>query len=119
LFHRADGSADGRRRSGQGGGRGVLSWRFPGHRQDRQSAQDYFPVKARLYFGHAVEDPTATPEQVKVLEDALREWHGAFESEFYEGAQHGWTVPGRDVYDEAQADRAFEKMVELFEATLQ
>ena len=77
------------------------------------------PIKARLYFGHAVEDSTATPEQVKTLEASLRDWHGAFESEFYEGALHGWTVPGRDVYNEMQAERAFEKMVQLFEATLE
>ena len=76
------------------------------------------PIKARLYFGHAVQDSTATPEQVKTLESALRDWHGAFESEFYEGALHGWTVPGRDVYNEVQAERAFEKLVELFDATL-
>jgi carboxymethylenebutenolidase len=77
------------------------------------------PIKARLYFGHAVEDNTATPEQVATLEAALRDWHGAFESEFYEGAKHGWTVPGRDVYNELQAERAFEKLDELFEATLE
>ena len=77
------------------------------------------PIKARLYFGHAVEDSTATPEQVATLEAALRDWHGAFQSEFYEGARHGWTVPGRDVYNELQAERAFEKLVELFEATLE
>jgi len=76
------------------------------------------PIKARLYFGHAVQDSTATPEQVKTLESALRDWHGAFESEFYEGALHGWTLPGRDVYNEVQAERAFEKLVELFDATL-
>lgn len=77
------------------------------------------PIKARLYFGHAVEDLTATPEQVKTLEASLRDWHGAFESEFYEGALHGWTVPGRDIYNELQAERAFEKMVELFKTTLE
>ena len=77
------------------------------------------PIKARLYFGHADEDSTATPEQVATLEAALRDWHGAFQSEFYEGARHGWTVPGRDVYNELQAERAFEKLVELFEATLE
>jgi carboxymethylenebutenolidase len=77
------------------------------------------PIKARLYFGHAVEDSTATPEQVATLEAALRDWHGAFQSEFYEGARHGWTVPSRDVYNELQAERAFEKLVELFEATLE
>ena len=73
------------------------------------------PIKARLYFGHAVEDSTATPEQVATLEGALRDWHGAFQSEVYEGAKHGWTVPGRDVYNELQAERAFEKEVELFD----
>ncbi len=76
-------------------------------------------IKARLYFGHAVEDASATPEQVATLEQALRDWHGAFQSEVYEGAQHGWTVPGRDVYNELQAERAFEKEVELFETTLE
>jgi carboxymethylenebutenolidase len=77
------------------------------------------PIKARLYFGHAVEDQSATPEQISTLEAALRDWHGAFQSEVYEGARHGWTVPGRDVYNEMQAERAFEKLVELLEATLE
>ncbi len=76
------------------------------------------PITARLYFGHAVEDATATPEQVAALERALRDWHGAFQSEVYDGARHGWTTPGRPIYNELQAERAFEKMVELFDATL-
>jgi carboxymethylenebutenolidase len=76
-------------------------------------------VKARLYFGHAVQDQSMTAEQIAALEQALRDWHGAFQSETYEGAKHGWTVPGRDVYNELQAERAFEKEVELFEATLE
>jgi carboxymethylenebutenolidase len=76
------------------------------------------PIKARLYFGHAVEDATATPEHVATLEQALRDWHGAFQSEVYDGARHGWTTPGRAVYNELQAERAFEKLIELFDATL-
>jgi carboxymethylenebutenolidase len=75
-------------------------------------------IKARLYFGHAVEDPSMTPEQIETLEAALRAWHGAFESQVYQGARHGWTVPGREAYNELQAERAFEKMVEVFDATL-
>ena len=76
------------------------------------------PIKARLYFGHAVEDASATPEHVAALEQALRDWHGAFQSEVYDGARHGWTTPGRAVYNELQAERAFEKLIELFDATL-
>jgi carboxymethylenebutenolidase len=75
-------------------------------------------VKARLYFGHAVNDRSMTRERIAILEQALRDWHGAFESETYEGTRHGWTVPGRDVFNELQAERAFEKLVELFDATL-
>lgn len=75
-------------------------------------------VRARLYFGHAVEDNSATPQQIATLEEALRDWHGAFQSEVYAGARHGWTVPDQPVYNELQAERAFEKMVELFDATL-
>ena len=56
--------------------------------------------------------------EIEVLEAALRDWHGAFQSEIYAGAEHGWTVPGRPVYNELQAERAFEKLVGLFAATL-
>jgi carboxymethylenebutenolidase len=75
-------------------------------------------IKARLYFGHAAQDQSMTAEQIETLEAALRDWHGAFQSEMYEGALHGWTVPERTVYNELQAERAFEKEVELFDATL-
>jgi carboxymethylenebutenolidase len=76
-------------------------------------------IKARLYFGHADNDSLMPGEWIDRLEAALRDWHGAFQSEVYKGAQHGWTAPGRDVYNELQAERAFEKEVELFESTLQ
>lgn len=76
-------------------------------------------VKARLYFGHADNDQLMPKEWIDRLEAALRDWRGAFESEVYQGAAHGWTVPDRDgVYNELQAERAFEKQVELFDATL-
>jgi carboxymethylenebutenolidase len=75
-------------------------------------------IKARLYFGHAVEDGSMTTQQIETLEAALRDWRGAFQSEVYAGARHGWTVPDRPVYNELQAERAFETQVELFDATL-
>ena len=75
-------------------------------------------IRARLYFGHAVQDQSITAQQIEILEAALRDWHGAFQSETYAGALHGWSVPDRPVYNELQAERAFEKLVELFDATL-
>ena len=75
-------------------------------------------IKARLYFGHAVEDRTMTPEMIAKLDAALKAWGGQFESEVYDGAHHGWTVPGRDVYNEKQAERHYVKMFETFDTAL-
>jgi len=75
-------------------------------------------VKARLYFGHAVDDASATEAMVARLEEALKAWGGRYESEFYPGALHGWTVPGNAVYNEAQAERHFAKLRELCAAQL-
>jgi carboxymethylenebutenolidase len=88
--------------------------------EDADSTHLLLPqIKARLYFGHAVEDQSMTAENITALEAALRQWHGAFQSETYEGARHGWTVPGRPIYNELQAERAFEKLVELMKASLE
>jgi carboxymethylenebutenolidase len=75
-------------------------------------------VKGELYFGHAVEDQSATPAQIAKLDDTLKGWGGKFQSEMYEGARHGWTVKGRDVYDEKQAERHYEKLFDLLKRTI-
>ena len=71
-------------------------------------------VKARLYFGHAVDDRSMPQEAIDKLDRALEAWAGNCESEVYEGAYHGWTVPDSPVYNEPQAERAFVKLKELF-----
>jgi carboxymethylenebutenolidase len=75
-------------------------------------------VKGELYFGHAVEDQSMPPEAIETLNTTLKGWGGAYQSEIYEGARHGWTVPGRDVYDEKQADRHYQKLSDLMQRTL-
>jgi carboxymethylenebutenolidase len=77
-------------------------------------------VKARLYFGHASLDRSMPPEAIAEFDRALRAWGGPYESEVYEGARHGWTVPDREsaVYNQPQAERAFRKLTELFAETL-
>jgi len=75
-------------------------------------------VKGDLYFGHAVEDQSMPPEAIETLNATLKRWGGAYQSEVYEGARHGWTVPGRDVYDEKQADRHYQKLFDLMQRTL-
>jgi carboxymethylenebutenolidase len=75
-------------------------------------------IKARLYFGHAVQDRSMPEEAIQKFNAALAAWGGRHESETYEGALHGWTVPNGPVYNEPQAERAFVKLTELFAETL-
>lgn len=75
-------------------------------------------VKARLYFGHAIEDRAMPKEAIEKLERALQSWGGTYASETYAGASHGWTVPDSRAYNETQAERAFEKLAELFSSSL-
>src|ERR1700722_4447133 len=75
-------------------------------------------IKARLYFGHAIEDHSMPKEAIEKFEQALRAWGGKFGSETYQGARHGFTQPDMPAYNEAAAERAFETMVKLFDAEL-
>lgn len=76
-------------------------------------------MKAQLYFGHAVEDRSMPQEAINKLNKALAAWGGPYESEVYDGASHGWTVPDHPFYNHPQAERAFEKLKELFKRALQ
>ncbi len=76
-------------------------------------------IKARLYFGHAIQDRSMPEEAIARLDRALEVWGGKYESEVYEGAYHSWTVPDSPVYNQPQAERAFEKLTELLATTLE
>ena len=75
-------------------------------------------LTARLYFGHAINDKGMPAEAIEKLDRALEAWGGRYESEVYEGAFHSWTVPDSPVYNQPQAERAFEKLTRLFAETL-
>jgi carboxymethylenebutenolidase len=75
-------------------------------------------IKARLYFAHAVQDRSMPEEAIVNLEHALKRWGGKYESETYEGAHHSWTSTDSPVYNQAQAERAYQKLLELFQESL-
>jgi carboxymethylenebutenolidase len=75
-------------------------------------------IKARLYFGHATKDRSMPQEAIENFDRALAGWGGKYLSEVYEGAFHGWTTSDAPVYNQPQADRAFNKLTELFAGTL-
>ena len=76
-------------------------------------------IKARLYFGHASNDPSMPADAIEKLQLALQEWGGETESEseMY-AARHGWTVPDSPAYNQPEGERAFAKLTELLAATL-
>lgn len=75
-------------------------------------------VKARLYFGHAVEDRSMPADAIEKLGRALQTWGGAYENETYDGARHGWMIPGGGKHHPEQAERGFAKLMALLDGTL-
>jgi len=75
-------------------------------------------TKTRLYFGHAVEDRSMPPEAIGRLHRALEAWGGTYESETYDGARHGWTMPDHAAFSPSQAERAFDKLAKLLDSAL-
>ena len=75
-------------------------------------------TKARLYFAHATNDQGMGAEAIEKLEWALHSRGGEYASEMYD-AKHGWMIPGGRVYDQANAELGFEKLMQLFEQTIQ
>ncbi len=74
-------------------------------------------IKARLYFGHATNDRSMPEEAIAKLDQALKAWGGNYESEVYKDAFHSWTSADSPVYNAPQAERAFQKLTELFTET--
>ena len=74
-------------------------------------------IKARLYFGHAMNDQSMTHSQIETFERALEKWGGEYSSETY-NARHGWMIPGREMFDPENAGRGFAKLIELFDSVL-
>jgi carboxymethylenebutenolidase len=76
-------------------------------------------VKARLYFGHAVNDKGMPTDAIEELDRALQAWGGKYENETYDRALHGWMIADHSkVYNPEQAERGFAKLMALFDSTL-
>jgi carboxymethylenebutenolidase len=82
-------------------------------------------IKARMYFGIATSDDVRQPDAKDKLREAFAAAHVPTEIEVYAGAQHGWCVSdmpkqpnGMPIYNQADADRAWGKLVALYKAAL-
>ena len=74
--------------------------------------------KARVYVGMAGVDRSFPPEQSTRLAEAFRDVEVDHVLENYVGMAHGWCVPDHGVYDEAGAERHWQRLTTLFAETL-
>jgi len=75
-------------------------------------------LTAELYFGHADNDRSMTPENIAALQQALDEAGVTYRQEVYESAAHGYTMADTSMYDEGAAERHYEALFALLERTI-
>ena len=75
-------------------------------------------IKAKYLFAIAENDDAKQPEAKDVLRSAFSKAKLDAEIEVYTGAQHGWCPPDAAVYNETQAEKAWNRMLALFKSAL-
>ncbi|MFF7446440.1 MULTISPECIES: dienelactone hydrolase family protein [unclassified Streptomyces] len=74
-------------------------------------------VTAELYFGHADEDPSLPPKQIRLLEDTLTEAGVRHRCEVYPGAHHGFTQADTAAYHLEGDERHWAALLNLLKRT--
>jgi carboxymethylenebutenolidase len=75
-------------------------------------------MNAGFLIAIADSDDKRNPDEKVLLREAFDEEDVRAEIEVYEGTQHGWCPPDSAVYDEEQAERAWSRLLSLFEREL-
>jgi carboxymethylenebutenolidase len=82
-------------------------------------------IRAQYYFGVAANDDASDPEAKTKLREAFDAAGRQAKIEVYEGCLHGWCVKdmplspeGKQIYNEAQAERAWNELIALYKHTL-
>lgn len=75
-------------------------------------------TKASFLIAIAENDDTRAPADKDTLRAAFAAAKRPAEIEVYKGAMHGWCPPDSEVYNQAQADRAWGRLLHLFQTAL-
>jgi carboxymethylenebutenolidase len=75
-------------------------------------------MKAEVFCAVADNDDKRDPAAKDKLKEAFAAAHLKAKVEVYEGCNHGWTVPGSQVYNEAGAERAWAELIALYKRNL-
>src|SRR5215468_9430881 len=71
-------------------------------------------TKAQLLVAIAANDDMSKPNDKTVMKDTFAKANLTAEIEVYAGAQHGWCPPDSGVYNEAQAEKAWSRLLALY-----
>jgi carboxymethylenebutenolidase len=71
-------------------------------------------MKASYLFAIAANDDEKQPDAKNVLKETFAKAKLPAEIEVYEGALHGWCPPDSQVYNEAQAEKAWARLLAVF-----
>jgi len=71
-------------------------------------------TKAQLLVAIAANDDMSRPNDKTVMKDTFAKANLTAEIEVYAGAQHGWCPPDSGVYNEAQAEKAWSRLLALY-----
>jgi carboxymethylenebutenolidase len=75
-------------------------------------------MQASFLIAIAESDDQRNPQEKVMLQQAFADAGVDAEIEVYRGTQHGWCPPDSAVYDEKQAERAWSRMLALFDREL-
>jgi carboxymethylenebutenolidase len=81
-------------------------------------------MKAKMYIAVAANDDARQPDAKDKLKEAFEAAHVSAEVELYPDSAHGWCVPdmpmqnGKPIYNKADAERAWAKLLALYKAGL-
>jgi carboxymethylenebutenolidase len=75
---------------------------------------DVLKAEGELYCGFGEKDRHTPPSTVAALERALSPSRVQYRYEVHKGADHGYALPDRDVYDKHAANRDWEIIFDLF-----
>jgi len=75
-------------------------------------------IKAHYLFAIAENDDQRQPDAKNVLREAFAREKVPAEIEVYAGTMHGWCPPDSQVYNDAQAEKAWSRLLALFKSAL-
>ena len=76
------------------------------------------PIQCETYVACAEIDKWASPAEIKLVKDKLVRDGTPYRIEWYGGCEHGFAFPKRPIYNQAAAERHWERLFALWKRTL-